>query len=185
MNILELLIGQIPEAIFLALFMIVGKNLKTKRILFVTLVTVEYLFLKYIIRLNYTVVFPISYTFATFAILKALYKDKAQITDVFLFVFAMIILGICSVPVLLLNTYIKNIYICCIISKMIAFFILFLVRNKLYKGYKYVCSFWNRNCNKNRKIKSLTLRNICVVIFNITFVAMHIVFLYLDMLGGV
>ena len=48
---LELLIGQIPEAIFFALFMIYAKGLKEKRILFIVLMIVEYLLLKsYLLR---------------------------------------------------------------------------------------------------------------------------------------
>lgn len=185
MNILELLLGQIPEAIFLALFMIIGKNLKTKRICLIILMALEYIFLVYAIKLEYTVILPILYTFTTFAILKALYKDKAQITDIFLFVFGLIILGICSIPMLFINNYIQNIFLCCAISKVLAFILLFIFRNKLYKTYKYICSFWNRNDAIKRPIKSLTLRNVCVVTFNITFVAMHIVLLYFDCIGGV
>ena len=74
MNLIELLFGQIPEIIFLSLYMIIGKNLKTKRIWLIILMTIEYLFLKYAINLKYTVIFPILYTFTTFAILKALYN---------------------------------------------------------------------------------------------------------------
>lgn len=185
MNLIELLFGQIPEIIFLSLYMIIGKNLKTKRIWLIILMTIEYLFLKYAINLKYTVIFPILYTFTTFAILKALYKDKAQITDIFLFVFGLLALGLCSVPILFLNVYIQNIILCSIIAKILAFLLLFIFRNKLYKTYKYICSFWNRNDAIKRKIKSLTLRNTCVVIFNMTFVAMHIILLYLKTKGGV
>lgn len=185
MNLMELLLGQIPEIIFLSLFMIIAKDLKTKRAALIVLMTVEYLFLKYAINLKYTVIFPILYTFTTFAILKSLYKDKAQITDIFLFVFGLLVLGVCSVPVLYINTWIQNIFLCSVISKIFAFLLLFIFRNKLYKTYKYICSLWNRNDSIKRKIKSLTLRNICVVVFNMTFVAMHIVLLYLDVIGGV
>ena len=43
---LELFLGQIPEAIFFSLFMIYTKRLKEKRILFTVLMTIEYLLLK-------------------------------------------------------------------------------------------------------------------------------------------
>ena len=41
-DILELLIGQIPEAIFFSLFIILGKELKEKRLLFTFLMVLQY-----------------------------------------------------------------------------------------------------------------------------------------------
>ena len=46
---LELLLGQIPEAIYFALFMIFTKELKSKRILYIVLMVTEYLLLKHLI----------------------------------------------------------------------------------------------------------------------------------------
>ena len=52
MNYLELFIGQIPEAIYFALFIIVGKNLKKKRFLFTALMILEYFILTRIFVYN-------------------------------------------------------------------------------------------------------------------------------------
>ena len=49
---LELLLGQIPEAIYFALFMIFTKELKTKRILYTILMVIEYVLLKFFIEYN-------------------------------------------------------------------------------------------------------------------------------------
>lgn len=46
---LQLLLGQIPEAIYFALFMILTKSYKNKRALFIGLMTGEYIFLKHFI----------------------------------------------------------------------------------------------------------------------------------------
>ena len=78
---LELFAGQILEAIYFALFMIFVKNLKEKRVLFTLLMVVEYILLKQF--LHYTMWFQALYTFITFLILKVLYKQQAQITDIF------------------------------------------------------------------------------------------------------
>ena len=43
MNILEILLGQVPEVIFFALFMILAKNIKKKRLLFTGLMCLEYI----------------------------------------------------------------------------------------------------------------------------------------------
>ena len=80
---LELLLGQIPEAIYFALFMIFTKELKTKRILYTILMVIEYVLLKFFIE--YNIWFQVAYTIIQFLILKLLYKEKAQVTDIFTF----------------------------------------------------------------------------------------------------
>lgn len=88
MNILELLLGQIPEALYFALFMIYTKRLNEKRIWFIVLTVLEYILL-FIPPLS--IWSHILYFIFTYGILKWLYKNKAQITDIFT-------LGIASVP---------------------------------------------------------------------------------------
>lgn len=83
MNLYELFLGQIPEAIYFALFLIFTKSLKTKRTVFVTLMILAYVILKQFIHFN--VWFQVDYTILTFCILKFLYKEHAQVTDVFTF----------------------------------------------------------------------------------------------------
>ena len=87
---LELFLGQIQEAIYFALFMIYAKNLKTKRLLYTILMTLEYVLLTRIIY--YNLWFQVLYTFLTYAILKILYKEKAQITDIFTFMIGSLII---------------------------------------------------------------------------------------------
>ena len=86
MNWYELLMGQIPEAIFCALFIIVNKEIKEKRFIFTILMIVEYLLLKY--ALPYNSWFQILYVVLTYLTLKIIYKDKSQITDIFIMVLA-------------------------------------------------------------------------------------------------
>ena len=72
---IDLVIGQIPEAVFFSLFMIYAKGIKEKRIIFTILMVIEYVFLKYIAHLNYNIWFQILYTFMSYLILKILYKE--------------------------------------------------------------------------------------------------------------
>lgn len=184
MNMQELIFGQIPEIIYFTLFMIIAKDLKEKRFRFLLLMAIGYLFLKYLAGLKYTILFPIFHTLLTFGILKSLYKERAQITDIFLFVFSMAVLGLFSVPLLLLNTYLQNVYLCSMIAKALGLLFIFVLRNHLYKWYKHVCSLWNRNDHANRRIKSLTVRNISMVFFNLVFFLMDVVLLFTKV-GGV
>ena len=95
MNLAELFLGQIPEAIYFALFLIFVKRFKEKRILFIVLMILEYLLLKSFI--HFDVWFQIGYTIMTFLTLKVLYKNKAQVTDIFTFGIASIVLMAISI----------------------------------------------------------------------------------------
>lgn len=166
---IDLVIGQIPEAVFFSLFIIYAKGIKEKRIIFTILMVIEYVFLKYIAHLNYNIWFQILYTFMSYLILKILYKEKAQIVDIFVFMESLFILLILTVPFLALNNFINNIYICCLLSKISMFVFLFIIRKKIFKINQKYYKLWNRNNAERRKIKSLTLRNISIVAFNILF----------------
>lgn len=182
--LLNIVLGQIPEAIYFSLFMLYAKGIKHKGMLFIIVMTLEYLLLHCVLRYNiyqYVVHFIMVYT-----TLKVFYKDKTQIIDVFVFLISVILLGIINVPILLCNNFINNIYVCCIVSKIIAFIVLFLSRKQLNRFYIKYCQHWNRNDKKKRKIKSLTVRNISVVFFNVTFYLMNIVLIYVKLkYGGV
>lgn len=174
---MELLIGQIPEAIYFSLFMIFTKQLKEKRILFIILMILEYILLKYFI--HYSMYFQVAYTFATYIILKILYRDKAQIIDVFTFTIASIILiltcAIFSIPRILWQT---DYTVCVLLNRLFVFTLLFLLRNKLYNIQKLYKKFWNRNDKVKKKIKSTTFRSLNIVIFNLVFYIINIGMLY-------
>lgn len=173
---MELIIGQIPEAIYFSLFMIYAKNIKTKRLLLTILLTLEYILLTRFLVLN--IWFQIIYTFLLYIILKLLYKEKTQIIDIFIFMESLILLLICTVPFLFLNIFINNIYLMCLFSKIVLFLIFFIIKNKLFKINRKFYKLWNRNDFAKRKIKSLTLRNISIVVFNILFYITNVLILY-------
>ena len=96
-----------------------------------------------------------------------------------MFVGSLIVLLIFTFPCLLLNLVINNVYIVCAISKTLLFVFLFLIRKYIRKIYIKFYKHWNRNDNENRKIKSLTLRNLCAVIFNVLFFVTNTIIVYL------
>ena len=162
-----LILEKVLEAIYFSLFLIFGKNIKNKRLLFIVIMIFQYLILKQFIKFN--VLFQIIYTFMSFINLKVLYKDKAQITDIFLFAVASIILIITSIGSYAIIYFTIGKYIVALIlNRILLFAILFLIKNKIRDLYKKFYSLWNRHKLPN-KIKSLTLRNISIIIFNLMF----------------
>lgn len=164
----NLLIGQIPEAIYFSLFMIFTKQLKEKRIIYIILMILEYVLL--IQLFPYNVWFQILYTFVSYLILKLLYKEKSQVIDIFTFSIASVILMIISASMYFLAYYTyKDQRLCIIIQKLLMFAFIFTFRNKLYNIQKIYKKLWNRNFNKKYKIKTTTFRAFNVVIFNFMF----------------
>lgn len=176
-EVLRVILEKILEAIFFSIFMIKGKNIKEKRILFTLLMIFQYLALKSFIK--YNILFQVAYTFITYFDLKILYKNKAQITDIFLFTSASILLMVSSLICvgIRLATHIGY-FETLIINRIMMFCILFLIRNKINSVYQKYYKRWNKHKDKT-KIRSLTLRNISVIVFNLMFYIMNIGLTYI------
>ncbi len=165
MNILEVIFGQVPEALYFALFMIFTKKLTTKRTIFVMSAILEYVLLMY--AFPYNIWSHILYFVAIYLILKLFYDEKCQVTDIFTLGIASFILIICSVIAYLICGF--NIVISNFVSKIILFSLLFLFRDKLSLIQNLYKKLWNRNDNVKKRIKSTTFRCLNAVIFNLMF----------------
>lgn len=166
-EIILLLLEKVCEAVYFSLFLIIGKNIKNKRLLLIGIMIFEYLALKHF--LYYNVWFQLVYTFMSFVNLKVLYREKAQVTDIFLFMVASTILIITSALCygLIYITIHKYIWVL-FINRPLIFLILYFSRNTIRNKYHIFCKLWNRH-NTPNKIRSLTLRNISIIIFNLMF----------------
>lgn len=167
-----LILEKVLEAVYFSLFLVAGKNLKNKRILFISIMIFEYLILTKLIQ--YNVLLQLSYTFLTYINLKVLYKEKAQITDIFLFAVASIILILVSfISYMIILFTLKQYWIALLLNRVLLFGILWLIRKQINKTYKKFYSLWNKHKLPN-KVKSLTLRNISVIVFNLMFWVINI-----------
>lgn len=174
---LEILIGQIPEAIYFSLFMIFAKNLKSKKISFSVLMVIEYL-----LCLNfmpYDMVSHVLFFIMSYLTLKILYKEKSQITDIFT-------LGIASIVLIIINlilyfsiyNVINNYIVYVTIDRMFLFIFVFLLKNKLNFIQNIYKKYWNRNDKIKKKMKSTTFRCLNLVFFNLMFYIINIAMLY-------
>ena len=136
----------------------------------------EYIMLTNLIKFN--VLFQFLYTFMSYINLKVLYREKAQITDIFLFMISSIMLILISMFCGMFQIFfgIPYFYLL-ILNRILLFLILFWAKNKINETYKRYCLYWNKH-NKSHKIKSLTLRNISIIIFNLMFFIINIGLIY-------
>lgn len=174
---LEILIGQIPEAIYFSLFMIFAKNLKSKRILFTLLMVIEYLLC--LNSMPYDMVSHVLFFIMSYLTLKILYKEKSQIIDIFT-------LGIASIVLIIINlilyfsiyNIINNYIVYVTIDRIFLFIFVFLLKNKLNFIQNIYKKYWNRNDKIKKKMKSTTFRCLNLVFFNLMFYIINIAMLY-------
>lgn len=174
MNLYELFLGQVPEAIYFALFLILTKNLKNKRLLFVIIMTIEY-----VLSMNiemFSTWSHVIYTILVFITLKVLYKEKAQITDVFTFGISSLVLILASA--ISFAIFMPNTILVIVVSRALLFIFLLLFNKKLPKIQSLYKKLWNRNDKVKTKIKSTTFRSLNVVIFNLMFYVINLGMIY-------
>lgn len=171
---LELLLGQIPEAIYFALFMIFTKEIKEKRVIFVILMVIEYLLVMNV-QMFSTWVHAI-YVILTFLTLKLLYKEKALIIDIFTFGIASLILIVISL--FSSGIVMFNFELGVIMSRLLPFVVIIIFNCRLSKIQKVYKLLWNRNDKNKLKMKSATFRCLNIVTFNIMFYAINAGMIY-------
>ena len=177
MDISEILIGQLPEALYFALFMIFAKRLDSKRITFCVIMMLDYILL--LKAFPFSIWSRILYVATSFILLKILYGKRAQITDVFTMGIASIGIMIVSLLSYLLFTFVTKDYILTgILNKLVLFDLLFIFKDKLYNIQLLYKKFWNRNDKIKKPMKSITFRCLNLVIFDVMFYVIHLGILF-------
>lgn len=178
LQIINLLIGAIPEIIYITLSLIYFKDIKNKK--FKLLIVITFSYISCIMISQYNTFYYLMFYILCCIFLKFLYKEKFRISDIFLILFITLYLSLTSIVVFqFVKDDFSNYYILAIISKILLF-IPFIFKNKLNLIYKEYCKLWNRNDEEKRCIKSITLRNICMIILNCFLVISNLVFIYIQ-----
>ncbi len=162
--LLSILLGLLPEVLYFTLFLIYTKNLKEKKIKLFLLIGIAY-FLCMLIQ-QYNFIFYVLHLFTFYAILKFLYKNKIQLIDVFIIVLPCLWLSILSFVLINFTKNDLSNYVFIYIIQRLLMFAPFVFRQKFNFYYKKYCNLWNRNDKERRPIKSITLRNISLILLN-------------------
>lgn len=162
--LVSILFGLIPEVLYFTLFITYTKNIKEKRIKLFLLLSILY-FLCMLLQ-RFIIIYYIIFIFFAYLILKLLYKNQAQIIDIFIASISYLWLSILSLILMnFVNKDFSNYYIILLIQKILLF-MPFLFKNKFNILYKKYCKLWNRDDNEKRPIKSITLRNLSLILLN-------------------
>ena len=171
--LISILFGLIPEVLYFTLFITYTKNIKEKRIKLFLLIVIAYFIC--ITILQYQVLCDIMFIITMYLILKLLYKNKTQIIDIFIITISYFWLLLLSF--LLMNFANKDLsnYMFLYFIQRILMFSIFIFKNKFNNIYKKYCKLWNRNDNEKRIIKSITLRNLSLILLNVFIFASDII----------
>lgn len=162
--LVSILFGLIPEVLYFTLFITYTKNLKEKRIKLFLLLSISY-FLCVLIQ-QWTIFFYLLSIVLFYIDLKFIYKNKVQIIDVFIISISCFYITFLSFLLIFLVKQDMSNYMYIYLLDKILLFIPFVFKNKFNKAYKKYCEFWNRNDYRKRPIKSITLRNISLILLN-------------------
>lgn len=170
--VLSLIFCTIPDTIYYAMFISVTKNKNFNKKLYF-LIFIGYIIFNMICVYN-LYLYLLFYLYIYFA-LKIIYKS--QINDFFLIVFIdfyyLILSSLCYFLV-------PNYLIAYLINKILLFFPL-IFKDKLKKLYIIYTKLWNKNKEAKQPIKSITLRNISLVLLNVIIVISDILLIYLSL----
>ena len=170
----SILIGVIPDVIFLSLFIIYSKKIQTRRVIFFILLLIDYIVT--LIIFKYQTLFYILFIVIEYIILRLLYKKEIQLIDSFVITIPFLILFLMSCIYYFL---IPNYMLACILEKITILIMIFLIKNKINIAYKTYRHLWNRTKEEARKIRSITLRNISLILMYIFIFLSDLVCIYI------
>ena len=173
--IISIFFGMIPEVLYFTFFLIYAKDIKQKKTKLFFGILLAYIVCLMII--DYKLIYYICFVCLIYLILKILYKEKAQITDIFLFSLSTLYLTILSFLILFVRNQTQ--YIFYLILNRFLLILPSVFKDKFYKYYKKYYSLWNRNKKQKRPIKSITLRNVSLILIDIIILLVNIICLYL------
>lgn len=168
--LISILLGVLPDILYYYLTLKAIKGFKDKKLLFFILLFVFYLLSNIFVAYNFYIylIFDILVYFA----IKILYRSK--INDFFLILSVDLYLFLCSTA----TYFILGNYLMAFIVYRILLFIPLIFRKRLKRIYSDYSSLWNRH-NEVGKIKSITLRNISLVLLNTMIILFYLVLSYI------
>ena len=98
--------------------------------------------------------------------MKIVYKVRTQIIDIFMIGVSYLWLSILSFILMYFTNKDLSNYAIIYFIQRILLFLPFIFKNKFNILYKKYYKLWNRNDNEKRPIKSITLRNISLILLN-------------------
>ena len=169
--IISLFLGILPDVFYTYIYLQQIKEIKNKKFLLFAMLFVIYMVC--IIFVRYHFYLYIIQNILTFWLLKKLYKS--QINDFFLVVILDLYLFLSSI----ISYFLVDNYLLAMILYRILLFVPLIFKSSIKSIYKEYSKLWNRHNNKN-KIKSITIRNISLIVFNFMIIILYFAIVYIS-----
>lgn len=178
--LLSILLGLIPEAIFVSLFVIGAKKIKS-RYNFHFCVANIFIFSIIGLMLSYNIWYYICIPFLIYCVMKLLFEDT-EFIDLFLLTIPFLLFAIIGYPCY----YIQQVLpfrlppnlTALVVNRILLIIILSALYPKLHVWYNSYKTIWNRR--KGNKIKSITTRNISIMLCNAVIILAYTMLLLLN-----
>lgn len=172
--LVSILMGLIPEALFFSIFIIGAKGLKKGENRIALVILFILVFILAGVLFAYNIWLYVILTVLLYLIMKFLI-DSAEFIDLFLLTIPYIIISIVGyicygIEILLPNTSVVD-YGMVLINRILLFITLSALYPHLHKWYNSYKKVWN--VHKGNKIKSITVRNISILICNTVIIAAY------------
>lgn len=177
--VFSILLGILPEALFYTFFIDFCKNIKGIRFKLFVVTLIEYSILSIIVKYSaWTYILLILMIYINLLILN---KQKVEeIIDLFIILIGYIYLCVNSIICFkLVNQDFSNYYLILFINRITLVLPVFF-KNKINTVYSKYKSLWNINKEEKVPIKSLTIRNISLVVLNVSIFLTYCVCLYIN-----
>ena len=167
---ISLLLGMMPEVLYLTIFISKYKKLEKNRIKLFLLLAVGYVLLVMISQ--YKLIFYICYIAYSYIVLKLV--TKTHIIDLFMNSIAYAFMTLLSYFCYYLF---KNYWMAFSINRTILLLSPLLLGELIRKFYCYYQTLWD--VKREAKIKSITVRNVSLLVINMLILVMNAVMIYL------
>ena len=160
--LLNISLGMLPEVLYFTVFIIYVKDIKEKRGWLFLSILISYV--NCVMVLRYTLLFYFAFIFMMSGFLKMLYKESVDIIDVLVVAISTVYLTVVStISYIFIKNDNSNYWLFYIIARVLLF-VQFVFKKQYNKLYKKVRCYWNRNREREQGIKSISVRNISVMI---------------------
>lgn len=168
---ISVILGVIPDVIFLTFFITQIKTKKEKRGITFVLILFAYIVCFTIKRYDL-----LYYAFSIgiiYIILKGIYKDDIELIDIIIITVAEVhILTSSYISFKIFGNNLEYYYLALVLDKILIFLPLLFSKktNKIYKRYR---ELWDRNLIENRNLKSITIRNFSIISLCLAIMAIY------------
>jgi len=168
---LSLFFGVLPQALFCTLMLIFMKDLKEKQ--FLLFIVIFILFIACIITIRHNLLLYTLFCLLVFGALKLLYGSMTYWLDAICILMIMTIVLLIS---LVYFVFIPNYWTALYMTQLTLLALPFMLKQLLHKFYNWYCRIWNIGGSK--KVKSITVRNVSIILFNLAIVATNYAIVY-------